>query len=208
MLRETVPIHWGRLHTEFWVMASSTPNFRLNRQPFRANNQGRKFLGRTCWTDNRRGFCGDQSCSFQHKCGYCRGAHPAQSCGQQGRRHPMGSNPGNQQQNSGQINLTHSPVPPICTSVKFGKPKTLLQGYPAKKYILEGFLSGFHFHYSGLRVAMNAQNLKSCQDFPDIVLQKITSEINAGRVKGPFSHPPFITFKVSPISLVPKKNPG
>ena len=102
MLRETVPIPWGRLHTEFWLMASSTPNFRPNRQPFhanksnRSNNQGRKFLERTCWTYNRRGFCGDQSCSFQHKCGYCRGSHPAQFCGPQSRLQPLGSNPGNQ----------------------------------------------------------------------------------------------------------------
>ena len=140
-------------------MALSTPNFRPNRQPFRANNQGRKFLGPTYWTHNGRGFCGDQSCSFQHKCGYCRGAHPAQSCGQQGRRQPMGVKPRqsmftnhnsqpceslklpihHQQQNSGQINLTHSLVPPICTPVKFGKPKTLLQGYPAKKKHFRGF---------------------------------------------------------------------
>ena len=55
---------------------------------------------------------------------------------------------------------------------------------------------------------MTAQNLKSCRDFPNIVLQKITSELNAGRVKGPFSHPPFTNFRVSPIGLVPKKNPG
>ena len=55
---------------------------------------------------------------------------------------------------------------------------------------------------------MNTQNLKSCWDFPNIVLQKITSELNAGRVKGPFPHPPFTNFRVSPIGLVPKKNPG
>ena len=55
---------------------------------------------------------------------------------------------------------------------------------------------------------MTAQNLKSCRDFPNIVIQKITSELNAGRVKGPFSHPPFTNFRVSPIGLVPKKNPG
>lgn len=92
MLRETVPIPWGRLHTEFWVMASNLPTQRATRQSFRpyrsnrSNNQTKKFLEKTCWNYNRRGFCGDHSCTFQHKCGYCRGQHSAQNCSQQSRK--------------------------------------------------------------------------------------------------------------------------
>ena len=93
MLRETVQIPWGRLHTEFWVMASNAPTQRPFRNNFRQprNTQhstlsrGRKFLEFTCWTYNRRGICGERTCRFQHKCGLCKGSHPANNCTSQGR---------------------------------------------------------------------------------------------------------------------------
>ena len=43
---------------------------------------------------------------------------------------------------------------------------------------------------------------------PDIVRQKITKELEAGRVVGPFQTVPFPDFRVSPLGLVPKKQPG
>lgn len=51
-------------------------------------------------------------------------------------------------------------------------------------------------------------NLKSCDDSPDIVSQKLTKELESGRVKGPFVGPPFPELHLSPIGLVPKKLPG
>lgn len=93
MLRETVQIPWGRLHTEFWIMASNSPsqrpfrnNFRTSRN-LRFNSQSRnnKFIEFTCWTYNRRGFCGDRACKFQHKCGLCKGPHTATNCTSQGK---------------------------------------------------------------------------------------------------------------------------
>ena len=37
---------------------------------------------------------------------------------------------------------------------------------------------------------------------------KIKKEIQAGRIAGPFSDAPFQVFHVSPLGVVPKKNPG
>ena len=41
MLRETVQISWGRLHTEFWVMASNSPAQRPFRNNFRPSRNMR-----------------------------------------------------------------------------------------------------------------------------------------------------------------------
>lgn len=92
-LRENVPIPWGRLHTEFWVMSSTSSQSRprarqfSQKQNFRSNNQSSsstdksyRFLENTCWTYNRRGYCRKFECSFQHRCGFCRGNHNATVC--------------------------------------------------------------------------------------------------------------------------------
>ena len=47
----------------------------------------------------------------------------------------------------------------------------------------------------------------ACENL-NIVWEKINNEIIAGRVAGPFSLPPFENFRVSPIGLVPKKEPS
>lgn len=53
-----------------------------------------------------------------------------------------------------------------------------------------------------------SKNLPSANKAPDIVRQKITKELEAGRVAGPFQTVPFTDFRVSPLGLVPKKQPG
>ena len=44
------------------------------------SNRNPKFIELTCWTYNRRGFCGEPWCKYQHRCGYCKGPHPASRC--------------------------------------------------------------------------------------------------------------------------------
>ena len=51
-----------------------------------------------------------------------------------------------------------------------------------------------------------SKDLKSATENPEIVRSKIEKEIAAGRVGGSFDSPPFSTFRVSPIGLVPKKS--
>jgi hypothetical protein len=48
-------------------------------------------------------------------------------------------------------------------------------------------------------------NLKSIYQYPDIALKEIQSEIEFGRIKGPFSHRPISNLRCSPIGIVPKK---
>ncbi|KAM4031882.1 LOW QUALITY PROTEIN: uncharacterized protein ACNLHF_019259 [Anomaloglossus baeobatrachus] len=53
-----------------------------------------------------------------------------------------------------------------------------------------------------------AQNLKSATEFHQVLLQTLESELSAGRIRGPFSSPPFFNLRVSPLGVVPKKEPG
>ncbi|CAJ0941279.1 unnamed protein product [Ranitomeya imitator] len=64
------------------------------------------------------------------------------------------------------------------------------------------------------RVAWNpvhnplSNNLKSAREFPAILHDKLDKEIRAGRFQGPFDAPPFFNLRVSPLGIVPKKEPG
>ena len=86
----------------------------------------------------------------------------------------------------------------------------LLQ-YPTKDDAMKlnsGFRFGFPLHYTGPIQSYDSVNLKSAIDNPVLVQEKIDKEISAGRVEGPFLTPPFSTFRVSPLGIVPKKEPG
>ena len=83
-------------------------------------------------------------------------------------------------------------------------------GYDIQKgnELYRGFSSGFSLHYSGARTPFDSKNLKSANINADIVKQKIQAEIDAGRVAGPFDSQPIPTLRVSPLGLVPKREPG
>ena len=83
-------------------------------------------------------------------------------------------------------------------------------GYDIQKgnELYRGFSSGFSLHYSGARTPSDSKNLKSANINADIVKQKIQAEIDAGRVAGPFDSRPIPTLRVSPLGLVPKREPG
>lgn len=86
-----------------------------------------------------------------------------------------------------------------------------LLSYPnrADGTLLEkGFRDGFSLGFEGERVPINARNLLSARQHPDILLSKIHKEIGLGRIAGPFQNPPFRNFRVSPVGLVPKSTPG
>ena len=85
-----------------------------------------------------------------------------------------------------------------------------LKGYNPQEadILLQGFSSGFSLHYKGPRLAYESKNLKSVLQFPDIVQKKIDKELSEGRIAGPFENRPISTLRVSPIGLVPKKEPG
>ena len=50
-----------------------------------------------------------------------------------------------------------------------------------------------------------SKNLKSAIAHPKVVVEKISKEVKAGRVAGPFKYPPIPNLRISPLGLVPKK---
>ena len=74
--------------------------------------------------------------------------------------------------------------------------------------LYEGFLYGFKIHYSGPRTAVDSKNLKSVFQHPSLVLEKVQSEIELGRIAGPFHNRPISNLRCSLIGLVPKKTGG
>ena len=83
----------------------------------------------------------------------------------------------------------------------------LLSGYHDKHFVIEGFLHGFKLHYTGQCISSFLNNHASAERNVNILQQKINHEIHLGRVAGPFNAPPFHPFIVSPLGLVPKKEP-
>ena len=95
--------------------------------------------------------------------------------------------------------------------VKVENLEIYLHDYPLLEnasYLLSGFKFGFSLHYSGPRLPTDFKNLKSAIERPDILLQKIKKEIDAGRVAGPFKFRPIPTLRISPLGLVSKGKDG
>ena len=86
----------------------------------------------------------------------------------------------------------------------------LLCGYDSAltSILSTGFKFGFPLHFPGDRISFFANNLISAQQNPEIVSAKISKELAAGRLAGPFDSPPLPNFRVSPLGVVPKKAPG
>ena len=97
------------------------------------------------------------------------------------------------------------------TPIDLAELKKELLNYPNRQVAEElanGFEFGFPIHYTGSRMPKESKNLKSANDHPEIVKQKIQSELQQGRIAGPFPTRPISTLRVSPIGLVEKKTPG
>lgn len=114
------------------------------------------------------------------------------------------------------IFMPQDPSPPpkpslaLPTPVKINRSAPLLSGYPTSKadYLIQGFRFGFPIPFHGLSSSTTAHNLLSAQQHPDVIDHYLAKEVLAQRVAGPFVHCPFPNFRVSPIGVVPKKNPG
>ena len=101
-------------------------------------------------------------------------------------------------------------VPTLPTPVKPQILDTFLKGYDSgeRKYLVEGFRSGFQIAFQGEARNCSGKNLKSAIDNPHVVEAKLNKELEAERIAGPFKAPPFGSFHVSPLGIVPKKEEG
>ena len=95
----------------------------------------------------------------------------------------------------------------LQTPVKVEKLAYYLEGYNVQAYeeLLSDFLHGFRLHFHGPQIGQVSTNLLSAAQHPELVDSKLAKEVLAGRVLGPFKHPPFDNFRVSPLGVIPKK---
>lgn len=98
----------------------------------------------------------------------------------------------------------------LPTPIDVDRLEFLLSGYNHSivEHLVSGFKYGFPLFYEGIRVSCNADNLLSASQNPDAVDTKFRKELAAGRLAGPFTIPPLSPFCISPLGVVPKKNPG
>lgn len=71
--------------------------------------------------------------------------------------------------------------------------------------LIYGFRNGFSIGYEGPRRPVGLQS-QIWGEKAAIAREKICKEISLGRIAGPFLSPPFPTFRVSPIAVIPKKS--
>ena len=117
-----------------------------------------------------------------------------------------------------------NPVLPPCSQIPQGqlRPNLLptpirahrlshyLRGYDPSltRYLVNGFSYGFTI--SSLSVDPNdpSKNLHSAYQYPQVVNKKLSSEMDLGRIAGPFKSPPLPDMVFSPLGLQPKKVQG
>jgi len=118
-----------------------------------------------------------------------------------------------QQAESGAPDLCQSRVKKelkVVTPVNHQKLAHALKGYNCLllKMLVSGFCDGFKTGFSGRVHTSPGNNLSSLARHPDTVRTKLTKELRAGRLAGPFDTPPFPNLIISPLGLVPKHKPG
>lgn len=74
--------------------------------------------------------------------------------------------------------------------------------------MIKGFVKGFDVGCAGGIEARESKNLVSAFDLPHIIDKKIRKEVEKGRIAGPFRRVPLPAFHISPLGVVPKKEPG
>ena len=107
-------------------------------------------------------------------------------------------------------NLMFPTAGALPTPVLVEKLAFYLEGYDAKisQELVAGFVYGFRLHFQGTQQGQFSSNLQSALQNPEIVDRKLAKEICEGRIRGPFVQPPFYNLKVSPLGVIPKKQPG
>jgi hypothetical protein len=96
------------------------------------------------------------------------------------------------------------------TPVNVKKFSQLLSGYDQikKQSLIQGFSEGFKIPVRNNIKPVQAKNHLSAQQQSLCVDADIACEITAGRIAGPFNSTPLPNLFVSPIGMVPKKEPG
>ena len=88
--------------------------------------------------------------------------------------------------------LSHKPTTPVNGH----RLQFFLANYPPhlSSFLINGFRFGFSIQFHGERKPFESPNLKSALENPQIVSIKLQKELEAGRIAGPFTSPPFKKF--------------
>jgi hypothetical protein len=103
--------------------------------------------------------------------------------------------------------LEHLPLP---TPIRVDRLAAALEGYDEEivAFLVNGFTHGFDLGYVGTPNSVFVHNPPSVSVRPSEMKDYIDKERSAGRIAGPFDTPPFSCFQMSPLGIVPKKNPS
>ena len=96
----------------------------------------------------------------------------------------------------------------IYSTVNVERLAELLEGFPLKDYVVNGFTYGFRINFEGTEEPLECDNSQSAKENPEAVEKKLQKEIREGRMAGPFKDPPFENFKCFPLAVRPKSVPG
>ena len=98
------------------------------------------------------------------------------------------------------------------TPVKIEQLENMLEHHPDREfvsYLVSGLKEGFHTMVENQpQQSFECKNLLSARENPLIVDQLINSEVEKGFLKGPFHHPPFDNYRVSPLGVATGKYSG
>ena len=86
-----------------------------------------------------------------------------------------------------------------------------LSNHPNKVFVrqlINNLRHGCTIGYEGPQFTYFATNLQSASQQPKVIDITITEECKAGRILGPFQHPPLPNFRTSGLGLVPKHDGG
>ncbi|XP_073432884.1 uncharacterized protein [Dendrobates tinctorius] len=97
------------------------------------------------------------------------------------------------------------------TPVRLEEMEHFLNEYPDRSAALllrDGFRDGFKILSVDVEIKLSTKNLKSALQFPEVVSEKLSKEVLLGRMAGPFDAVPLANLRVSPLVVVPKKEPN
>ena len=96
----------------------------------------------------------------------------------------------------------------LPTPIQVDLLSSLLKDYHDANYVIGGFTNGFKLCFEGSKSSFISDNSPTVTHNASIAHEKIKSEIKLNRIAGPFHHPPFNPFKVSPLALREKSESG
>ena len=197
----TSEMSWGCTHWELWICAQNFHNSARFTQNLTVRNSSAPYaIGPFvpkgyCHKFHRGNNC--PGCSFRHQCFKCGVVHPANRCNFRSSSLTLVCN----------RSLQNRELP---TPIQTDKLKPLLDGYDVglTSILCNGFRFGFSLHFEGSRKSFLPIVYFLREKNPEIVDAKLSKELAANRLAGPFDALPFANFRVSPLGVVPKKTSG